>query len=202
MCSRYFLDADGNVIAYTFHVPVHDRIRKRFNIAPTQEAPVIRAAKAGAREVAMLRWGLVPFWAKDLEDRHEDDQRAQRDAWRRSPRSAMPSGSAAAWCPPPASSNGQGEPGQQASRTPSRSPTAALRLRRAVGVAGSRPRASSVETFTILTTDANRAMSRDPRSHAGDPRRCRQRRVAHGAARGRAGAAQALSPTTRSASAP
>ena len=30
MCSRYFLDADGNVIAYTFNVPVHDRIRKRF----------------------------------------------------------------------------------------------------------------------------------------------------------------------------
>lgn len=66
MCSRYFLDADGNVIAYTFQVPVHDRIRKRFNIAPTQEAPVIRAARSGAgREVAMLRWGLVPFWAKD-----------------------------------------------------------------------------------------------------------------------------------------
>ncbi|HEX4944070.1 MAG TPA: SOS response-associated peptidase [Usitatibacteraceae bacterium] len=66
MCSRYFLDADGNVIAYTFNVPVHDRIRKRFNIAPTQEAPVVRTSEAGAREVAMLRWGLVPPWAKDL----------------------------------------------------------------------------------------------------------------------------------------
>ena len=66
MCSRYFLDADGNIIAYTFRVPVHDRIRKRFNIAPTQEAPVIRATKEGAREVAMLRWGLVPPWAKGL----------------------------------------------------------------------------------------------------------------------------------------
>ena len=66
MCSRYFLDADGNIIAYTFQVPVHDRIRKRFNIAPTQDAPVVRAAKQGGREAAMLRWGLVPFWAKDL----------------------------------------------------------------------------------------------------------------------------------------
>jgi putative SOS response-associated peptidase YedK len=66
MCSRYFLDADGNIIAYTFQVPVHDRIKKRFNIAPTQDAPVIRAAEAGVREVAMMRWGLVPFWAKDL----------------------------------------------------------------------------------------------------------------------------------------
>ena len=65
MCSRYFLDADGNIIAYTFQVPVHDRIRKRFNIAPTQEAPVVRVGPGGGREVAMLRWGLVPSWAKD-----------------------------------------------------------------------------------------------------------------------------------------
>src|SRR5512134_882075 len=66
MCSRYFLDADGNIIAFTFRVPANDRIRKRFNIAPTQEAPVIRVAASGERELAMLRWGLVPFWAKDL----------------------------------------------------------------------------------------------------------------------------------------
>ena len=66
MCSRYFLDADGNVIAYTFRVPVNDRIQKRFNIAPTQQAPVIRAGRDGALEAAMLRWGLAPFWAPDL----------------------------------------------------------------------------------------------------------------------------------------
>jgi putative SOS response-associated peptidase YedK len=66
MCSRYFLDADGNVIAYTFRVPVQERVRRRYNIAPTQEAPVVRAAAGGAREAAMLRWGLVPAWAKEL----------------------------------------------------------------------------------------------------------------------------------------
>ncbi|HUP98712.1 MAG TPA: SOS response-associated peptidase, partial [Usitatibacter sp.] len=66
MCSRYFLDADGNIIAYTFRVPLTDRIKRRFNIAPTQEAPVIRAGAGSARELAMLRWGLVPYWAKDL----------------------------------------------------------------------------------------------------------------------------------------
>jgi len=66
MCSRYFLDADGNVIAYTFRVPVHEPIRRRFNIAPTQLAPVIRIGEGGTREAALLRWGLVPPWAKDL----------------------------------------------------------------------------------------------------------------------------------------
>jgi putative SOS response-associated peptidase YedK len=66
MCSRYFLDADGNVIAYTFQVAADDHLRKRFNIAPTQDAPIVRAAKDGGRELAMARWGLVPFWAKEL----------------------------------------------------------------------------------------------------------------------------------------
>ena len=66
MCSRYFLDADGNIIAYTFRVAAEPRILRRVNIAPTQDAPVIRATRDGTgREVAMLRWGLVPFWAKD-----------------------------------------------------------------------------------------------------------------------------------------
>jgi putative SOS response-associated peptidase YedK len=66
MCSRYFLDADGNVIAYTFKVPVDDRVRRRYNIAPTQEVPVVRETReGGAREIALARWGLVPHWAKD-----------------------------------------------------------------------------------------------------------------------------------------
>jgi putative SOS response-associated peptidase YedK len=66
MCSRYFLDADGNIIAYTFRVPPNDKVKRRFNIAPTQEAPVVRLDREGQREVALLRWGLVPFWAKDI----------------------------------------------------------------------------------------------------------------------------------------
>ena len=37
----------------------------RYNIAPTQDILVVRAeAKSGEREVAMLRWGLIPVWAK------------------------------------------------------------------------------------------------------------------------------------------
>ncbi len=36
----------------------------RYNIAPTQVAPVVRECD-GRRECAMLRWGLIPFWAKD-----------------------------------------------------------------------------------------------------------------------------------------
>lgn len=44
----------------------------RFNVAPTQEILVVRSspdpeeAAAGEREARLMRWGLVPVWAKDL----------------------------------------------------------------------------------------------------------------------------------------
>jgi putative SOS response-associated peptidase YedK len=44
----------------------------RFNVAPTQEILAVRAspepeeAEAGEREARLMRWGLVPVWAKDL----------------------------------------------------------------------------------------------------------------------------------------
>jgi putative SOS response-associated peptidase YedK len=38
----------------------------RFNIAPTQPVPVIRQnPKERVRELSMMRWGLIPSWAKD-----------------------------------------------------------------------------------------------------------------------------------------
>ena len=40
----------------------------RFNIAPTQPVAVVRACPEGPgleRELAWLRWGLIPSWAKD-----------------------------------------------------------------------------------------------------------------------------------------
>ena len=38
----------------------------RFNVAPTQDIPIIRIARDGERELVMARWGLVPFWLKEL----------------------------------------------------------------------------------------------------------------------------------------
>ena len=37
--------------------------KPRYNVAPGQPVPAVR--DAGSRDVAMLRWGLVPGWAKD-----------------------------------------------------------------------------------------------------------------------------------------
>jgi len=155
MCSRYFLDADGNVIAFTFRVPADDRIRKRFNIAPSQEAPVIRGAKeGGARELAMLRWGLVPFWAKDpsmgsrtINARGETamEKPAFREAFR-SRRCAIPASGFYEWT------------GDARHRVPH---AITVEGRPLIAFAGLWERwkdaeGEPLETFTILTTAANR----------------------------------------------
>lgn len=158
MCSRYFLDADGNIIAFTFRVPASDRIRKRFNIAPTQEAPVIRAAKDGAREVAMLRWGLVPFWARDpkigttmINARSEgvEAKPAFREALKQR-RCLVPATGFFEW---------QGEPGRKqpwAITVPGQPLFAFAGL----WERWKPPAGEPVETFTIVTTDANEQVAR------------------------------------------
>ncbi len=40
-------------------------LRSNYNAAPTQLLPVIRIGADGDRELATLRWGLIPMWAKD-----------------------------------------------------------------------------------------------------------------------------------------
>jgi putative SOS response-associated peptidase YedK len=40
-------------------------LEPRFNFAPTQTGIVVRLDSEGRREPAMMRWGLVPSWAKD-----------------------------------------------------------------------------------------------------------------------------------------
>jgi putative SOS response-associated peptidase YedK len=65
MCGRYVLSAPAEALAEHFGVAAPGPIPPRYNIAPTQAAPIVRLARSGARELVLLRWGLVPFWAKD-----------------------------------------------------------------------------------------------------------------------------------------
>lgn len=64
MCGRYSLAAPGDVIAELFDLVEVPDLAPRWNIAPTQRAPVVRVEEDG-RRAALLRWGLVPAWAKD-----------------------------------------------------------------------------------------------------------------------------------------
>jgi len=40
-------------------------LKPLYNIAPTQSVPVVRLDREGGREIALLRWGLIPYWSKD-----------------------------------------------------------------------------------------------------------------------------------------
>lgn len=66
MCGRYALTTPADVLAQLFRLGVVTDYAPRYNIAPTQMAPVIRAdLNTGERRLDLLRWGLIPFWAKD-----------------------------------------------------------------------------------------------------------------------------------------
>jgi putative SOS response-associated peptidase YedK len=66
MCGRYTLSSPNDAIADLFEMPELPFLPPRFNVAPTQEAAVVRVLKHGEpRRLDLLRWGLVPYWAED-----------------------------------------------------------------------------------------------------------------------------------------
>lgn len=65
MCGRYSITTPFEALARLFAVtgPLPN-LPPRYNLAPTQSAPVVRS-NAGARELVLLRWGLIPAWSKE-----------------------------------------------------------------------------------------------------------------------------------------
>ncbi len=64
MCGRFSIFADPERLAERFAASLPpEGLAPRYNAAPTQNLPVILNEEAGA--IQLLRWGLVPFWAKD-----------------------------------------------------------------------------------------------------------------------------------------
>jgi putative SOS response-associated peptidase YedK len=64
MCGRYTLTAEQEALQVALGVEGLVHPRPRYNIAPTQEVPVV-VAPGGRPEGRTLRWGLVPSWARD-----------------------------------------------------------------------------------------------------------------------------------------
>lgn len=65
MCGRYALHSHPDVVALQFGLSAPPNWKPRYNIAPTQQAPVVRIDSRNQRELALLRWGLIPAWSKD-----------------------------------------------------------------------------------------------------------------------------------------
>lgn len=65
MCGRFAFYSPAEAVAALFDVRGVPELEPRYNVAPTQLIAAGREAESGRREFAMLRWGLVPSWAKD-----------------------------------------------------------------------------------------------------------------------------------------
>lgn len=156
MCGRYTLSVPAETIAEHFGLEAVPDLAPRFNIAPTQAAPVVRWSPAAeAPALAFLRWGLVPAWAKDaagagrlINARAETaaDKPSFRAALRRR-RCLVPADGFYEW----RAEGGAKQPYHIA--RPDHAPFAFAGLweRWSRG-------AEPLETFTILTTDANAAL--------------------------------------------
>jgi putative SOS response-associated peptidase YedK len=67
MCGRYRLSRRKQIVEeYFASVSGEEEWSPRYNIAPTQPVPVIRQnPREPVRELSLIRWGLIPSWAKD-----------------------------------------------------------------------------------------------------------------------------------------
>jgi len=64
MCGRYSQAQEQKLLIPRYQAELTETmITPRFNIAPTQNAVVV--VEEGKRQIKMMRWGLIPHWAKD-----------------------------------------------------------------------------------------------------------------------------------------
>lgn len=64
MCGRFAQRSPTKKIAKKFKVEEVPQLVERYNVAPSQAVLAVREA-SGGREASLLKWGLVPRWAKD-----------------------------------------------------------------------------------------------------------------------------------------
>jgi len=70
MCGRYALKTSVPEIARILNAENRADCSPSYNVAPSQVTPVCRVSAGDARELVPLRWGLVPHWAKSVDDRY------------------------------------------------------------------------------------------------------------------------------------
>jgi putative SOS response-associated peptidase YedK len=157
MCGRARLSSDVSEIKIAFGIPPErptPNFAPSWNLAPTDPAPIVYYdANDGGRRLEVMRWGLIPYWAKDIKIRFStinaraeeiDTKPAFREAFQRR-RCLVPLDSFYEWK--------KTETGKQ--------PYAiALKDRRLMSMAGlweawRSPEGERIRSFTIATTTPN-----------------------------------------------
>src|SRR5260370_34351048 len=157
MCGRARLSSDVSEIKIVFGIPPQrptPNIAPSWNVAPTDPLPIVHHdAKDGARRLEVMRWGLIPYWAKDIKigfstinARAEelDTKPAFREAFRQR-RCLVPLDSFYEW---------------KKTATGTQPYAIALKDRQLMGMAGlcatwRSPAGERIRSFTILTTRPN-----------------------------------------------
>lgn len=154
MCGRFTLRVPAGVLTEEFRLAAEPLFTPRYNIAPTQDVPVVRAdAAASLRRCDLLRWGLVPSWADDVAiGNRMINARSETVAVKPSYRSAF----SKRRCLVPA----DGYYEWRAAGTGKQPYFFHLEDHRPFALAGlweawQAPDGSTLETFVIITTDAN-----------------------------------------------
>ena len=66
MCGRYTLHKKADALTKRYNLATApEGLRDNFNVAPGQIMPVVTEAENGKRKMELMKWGLIPFWAKD-----------------------------------------------------------------------------------------------------------------------------------------
>jgi putative SOS response-associated peptidase YedK len=65
MCGRFTLRTPASAVAEAFGLLPFPDLQPRYNIAPSQAVAAVRLGADDKRELALLRWGLIPSWADD-----------------------------------------------------------------------------------------------------------------------------------------
>jgi putative SOS response-associated peptidase YedK len=70
MCGRYVSPDEASIEREFTLVHTEWHFPPSYNVAPTQDVPVVRVSKAGERIGALMHWGLIPFWAKGVQPKY------------------------------------------------------------------------------------------------------------------------------------
>ena len=156
MCGRYALYGSPAKLKEHFGTTNDLDLKPRFNIAPTQTAPVVHLDETGNRVFTDARWGLIPSWVKDTQElQHPINAKAEtaaikpmfRHAYRTS-RVLVPADAFYEWVP----------------RNGKQPYLIRLRDGEPMGMGGLLEHwqgpEGDVTTFTILTIDANSLMAK------------------------------------------
>ena len=99
MCGRYVSPDDAAIEREFTLVHTDWKLPPSYNVAPTQNVPIVRLNSGGERVGTRVHWGLIPFWAKGLQPKYSTinatiekltNGPAWRGPWKRGQRCIMP----------------------------------------------------------------------------------------------------------------